>query len=118
MTLLDRAAFFAAEDAKHEDIPVPQLGGSIRIRVLSGAARDAFNEYVRTDDDGARKPASATGAALLVATCINADGEPMFSMEDIDLIREKSAAALDVLAAAAMRINGMGAKAEEDAAKN
>lgn len=117
MKLLNRAAFFEAEDAKYEDVPVPQLGGSVRIRVLSGTARDAFNEYIRSDDGG-KKPASATGAALLVATCIDESGEPMFTMDDIDDIREKSAAALDVMAAAAMRINGMGTAAVSNAVKN
>lgn len=117
MKLLNREAFFEAEDAKYEDVPVPQLGGSVRIRVLSGAARDAFNEYIRPAD-GEKKPSSAGGAALLVATCIDESGEPMFTMEDIERIRAKSAAALDILAAAAMRINGMGAAAVSEAVKN
>lgn len=115
--LLNKAAFFAADDLIHEDVPVPQLGGSVRIRVMTGAARDEFNDYIRSFAEEKRPP-SAVNAALLVQTCIDESGAPMFDMEDIDMLRDKSAAALDVLAAAAMRINGLGATAVDDAAKN
>jgi hypothetical protein len=117
MKLLDKAAFFAAEDLKHEDVPVPQLGGSVRIRVMTGAARDAFNEYMQSFGDS-KRPASAINAALLVQTCVDESGAPMFTMDEIDMVRDKSAAALDVMAAAAMRINGLGISAADDAAKN
>lgn len=117
MKLLDRAGFFAAEDSKFEDVPVPQLGGMVRMRVLSGAARDDFNAYLKSFGDEPRPP-SAVSAALLVQICIDDAGQPMFTMDDIELLRAKSAAALDVMATAAMRINGMGEAAVSDAEKN
>ncbi|KQQ89928.1 hypothetical protein [Massilia sp. Leaf139] len=117
MKLLNKAAFFAAHDVRHEDVPVPQLDGAVRIRVMSGAARDAFQEYMRSFGDEPR-PASAVHAALLVHTCIDEAGEPMFTMDDLDQLRTKSSAALDLMAAAAMRINGLGAAAVPDAEKN
>lgn len=117
MKLLNRAAFLAANDLGHEDVPVPPLGGMVRIRILSGAARDDFQEYMRSFGDEPR-PTSAVHAALLVQTCVEESGEPMFTMEDLELVRGKSAAAIDVMAAAAMRINGLGAHAVSDAAKN
>lgn len=117
MALLSKEAFFAAEDLKHEDVEVPQLGGSVRIRVMTGAARDAFNEYMQSFGDD-KRPASAIHAALLVQTCIDESGAPMFTMDEIDMLRDKSAVAIDVIAAAAMRINGLGIKAADEAAKN
>ena len=117
MKLLNKAAFFAADDLKHEDVPVPQLGGMVRIRVMTGAARDAFNEYLQSFGEE-KRPASAVNAALLVQTCIDEEGAPMFTMDEIEMLRDKSAAALDVLTEAAMRLNGLGVKAVEDAAKN
>jgi len=117
MKLLNKAAFFAANDLKHEDVPVPQLGGMVRIRVMTGAARDAFNEYVQSFQDD-KRPASAINAALLVQTCIDEDGAPMFTMDEIEMLRDKSAAALDTMTEAAIRLNGLGIKAADDAAKN
>jgi hypothetical protein len=117
MKLLNKDTFFAAEDLKHEDVEVPQLGGAVRIRVMTGSARDAFNEYIQSFGDE-KRPASAINAALLVQTCIDESGAPMFAMDEIDMLRDKSAAALDVLALAAMRINGLGVTAADDAAKN
>ena len=117
MKLLNKAAFLAAADLAHEDVPVPQLGGSVRIRVMSGAARDAFQEYMRSFGEEPR-PTSAVHAALLVQTCIEESGEPMFTMDEIELLRGTSAAATEVMAAAAMRINGLGVHAVDETAKN
>ena len=117
MKLLNKAAFAEAQEAKHEDVPVPQLDGMLRMRAMSGAARDEFQEYMRSFGEGPR-PTSAIHAALLVQTCVEESGEPMFTMEDLELVRGKSAAAIDVMAAAAMRINGLGVHAVADAAKN
>jgi hypothetical protein len=117
MKLLNKAAFLAANDLAHEDVPVPQLGGSVRIRVMTGAARDDFQEYMRSFGEGPR-PTTAIHAALLVQTCIEESGEPMFTMDDIELVRGKSVAAIETMAAAAMRINGLGVQAVDEAAKN
>lgn len=117
MKILSRAEILAAPDARHEDVPVPQLGGMVRMRVMSGAARDDFNAYLKSFGDDERPP-SAVSAALLIQICVDDAGEPIFTMDDIDQLRAKSAAALDVMAAAAMRINGLGVHAVSDAAKN
>lgn len=116
MALLTRAAFFDAQDLKHEDVEVPQLGGSVRIRMMTGAERDEFREHMATFENGV--PVSTMSAALLVQTCIDESGARMFSMEEIDQLREKSAVALDTMAKVAMRLNGLGNAAVADAAKN
>jgi len=116
MKLLNKAAILGAEDLKHEDVPVPAWGGTVRVRVMTGAERDEFRGAIATDEGNI--PMGKFSAALLAATCIDETGARLFDVEDMDMLQEKSAAALDVLAAVAMRINGLGGGAVSDAAKN
>lgn len=116
MALLNKSAILGAEDLKHEDVEVPQWGGSVRVRLMTGAERDEFRTFIADFKDGA--PISTFSAALLVNTCIDEAGARMFTMDDMDQLREKSGAALDVLTGAAMRLNGLGGAAEQETVKN
>lgn len=116
MALLNKLAILGIDDLKHEDVEVPAWGGSVRVRVMTGTERDEFREYMATFADGV--PVSTLSAALLVQTCIDESGARLFSMDEMEQLREKSAAALDALANVAMRLNGLGNAAVADAAKN
>ncbi len=115
MTTLDRAAILGASDLKGESVHVPSWGGSVRVREMTGAERDEFNEALNAE--GGRKPGMVS-AALLVATCIDAAGNRMFGVEDMEVLRAKAASALDILTAVAVRINNLGPEAVDVAAKN
>jgi hypothetical protein len=113
MTLLTKLAILGAADLKHEDVEVPQWGGSVRVRVMTGTERDEFHELI-----AGGVPVSKFSAALLAATCIDESGENLFSMDDIEALQAKSAKSLDEPATVAMRLNGLGRQAAEDAVKN
>ncbi len=116
MKLLNKAAILGAEDLKHEDVLVAAWGGTVRVRMMTGAERDEFRAAIANDDG---KPAPGkVSAALLVSTCVDENGARLFSADDMDALQEKSAPALDVLAEVAMRLNGLGGAAVSDAAKN
>jgi hypothetical protein len=116
MKLLNKSAILGAEDLKHEDVEVPAWGGTVRVRVMTGAERDEFRAAIASEDGSI--PVGKFSAALLVATCIDETGARLFTMEDMDQLEEKSAASLDGPAAVAMRLNGLGGSAVQDAAKN
>jgi hypothetical protein len=115
MGLLSKAAILSAEDLQHEDVPVPQWGGTVRVRVMNGVERDEFRALMASDEP---IPVGRFAAALLAATCVDESGQRLFSMDDIEALQAKSAASLDAPAAAAMRLNRLAATAVEDAAKN
>lgn len=116
MRLLNKAAILVADDLKHEDVPVPAWGGTVRVRVMTGAERDAFRAAIATEDGGI--PVGRFSVALLAATLIDEQGARLFAMDEIDQLAEKSAASLDAPAAVAMRLNGLGGNAVEEAVKN
>jgi hypothetical protein len=116
MSLLTRLNVLQADDLKHEDVPVPQWGGMVRIRVMTGAERDEFRTSIA--ENGETVPVGRFSAALVAATCIDEAGNRIFTMEDIEALEAKSAKSLDGPANVAMRLNGLGGKAIEEAAKN
>jgi hypothetical protein len=115
MGLLTKAAILGAADLKHEDVEVPSWGGTVRIRAMTGLERDQFRASIASEDG---VPIGKFSAALLAATCIDENGDRLFTMEDMEALQAKSAEALDVPADVAARLNGLGAQAVEDAVKN
>jgi len=115
MRLLSKAAIVAAEDLKHEDVDVPEWGGTVRVRVMTGTERDAFRTAIAAAGD---LPVGRFSVILLASTLIGEDGALLFTPEEIDQLAEKSGSSIDKPAVVAMRLNGLGGTAVEDAAKN
>lgn len=116
MSLLSKTAILAADDLRHEDVPVPAWGGSVRVRVMTGQARDEYREFIASHEGKAQVGFYA--ATLVSVACIDENGARLFSLDDVEQLRQKCAAAVDIVANAAMRLNGLGGSAVEDAEKN
>lgn len=113
--LLSKSAILAADDLRHEDVAVPQWGGSVRVRCMTGTERDQFRSSISAEGG---IPVGQFAAALLVACLVDADGNRLFSADDMAAMQAKCAAALDAPATVAMRLNGLGGGAVEAAVKN
>lgn len=113
MALLSKLAILNAEDLKHEDVEVKQWGGTVRVRVMTGTERDEFRAMLASEEGSV--PVGKFSAALLAATCIDETGARLFTLEDVEQLQEKSAASLDAPAAVAMRLNGLGGAAVDEA---
>lgn len=112
--MLTREQILGADDLKSEVVDVPEWGGSVRVSMMSGVARDAFQTSIQDSD----KSISYFQNSLIVATVVGDDGAPLFAMSDLTALRAKSAAAVTRVANVAERLNGFGAKAVETAEKN
>lgn len=113
--LLKKNDIVAAEDLKHEDVDVPQWGGTVRVRMMTGTERDEFRASVAVEGGVG---VGRFSVALLAATLIDETGARLFTMEEIDQLADKSAASIDKPAAVAMRLNGLGTAAVEESVKN
>jgi len=103
MGLLSKSAILAASDLKHEDVQVPQWGGTVRVRTMTGIERDEFRTAIASEGG---IPVGQFSAALLAATIVDESGARLFTAEDMAALQAKSAASLDAPAAVAMRLNG------------
>lgn len=115
MNLLNKLAILSASDCRIDTVDVPEWGGAVRIRAMTGAERDAFRTAIA---DGPSAEVGRFEAALLALTLVDDSGQRLFELAELDALRAKSAAVLDRLAKEAMRINGMDAQSQEAAAKN
>ena len=117
---LTKDQILEAQDLQSESVEVKEWGGSVLVRTMTGADRDAFEaSMITTLADGTRKPNMANMRAKLVAlTVVDDAGNLLFGVSDVDRLALKSASALERVFTAAQRINGLGAQAEDLAAKN
>ena len=118
---LSRADIESANDIRTEIVPVPEWGGDVAVRQLTGAERDAFEAgLVRSTPDGKREPDLTHMTAKLVAACMvdGVTGDRLFTDDDVERLAAKSATALRRVFDAAQKLNGMGAGAVEAVGKN
>lgn len=119
MGVLTREAILATEDLKIEQISVPEWGGDVRVRTLTGTERDAFEESLFEGHGKDRKQDLRNLRARLVGlTVVDENGHPIFSAGDVDRLGEKSAAALDRIFTVAQRLSGLSARDLEVLAGN
>ena len=118
--ILNKTQILEALDLKSEAVDVPEWNGSVLVRTMTGADRDAFEaSLIVTQLDGTRKPNMTNMRAKLVAlTVVDDSGSLVFGVSDVDRLALKSASALERVFTAAQRINGLGAQAEGNAEKN
>jgi hypothetical protein len=121
--LLTREALLAPESLPVEAVAVPEWGGTVHVRVLTGAERDAFEAAnTRIVGRGRDRKIEANlanyRARLAVLVCCDEHGQRIFQDDDAPLLGRKSAAGLDRIVEAAHRLNGMREDSMEQAEGN
>ncbi len=84
MPALNKAAILAANDVKTEKVEVPEWGGDVYVRTLSGTDRDAF------EDAYSREKMKNFRARFLVLTLCDDKGARLFADEEIEALGAKS----------------------------
>ena len=117
MAILNKSAILSAEDLKTETVAVPEWGGEVRVRTLTGTERDAFESGL-VAEDGKKRNLDNLRARLLALAIVDERGARLFNDGDAALLGGKSAAVLDRLFDVAQRLNGIGSQAEAAIEKN
>jgi hypothetical protein len=94
-----------------EEVQVPEMGGSVFVRVMSGIERDAFEAEVLAD------PATRMvniRARLAVRTICDAQGTLIFTPEDAVELGKQAWVGLDRIVTASQRINRLNDAALEE----
>jgi hypothetical protein len=121
--LLDRLAILNADDLPRERVEVPEWGGHVFVRTLTGAERDSFeNETVLFRPLGQSGPnmdaMNRTRARLCARAMCDEEGRRIFSDDDVAALSAKSAAALDRVYEVAARLSKIGRQDMEELVKN
>jgi hypothetical protein len=116
--MLTRDDILKADDRKVVDVDVPEWGGPVRLRALSGRQRAEFDAVRARILEAGSKDYGDILMCLLVRSMVDEDGELLFTDDDADALGEKLHGALDRLFDAAMELNGLSERAIDDAVGN
>ena len=102
------------EDFSYAELEIPEWGGSVRLRSLSGGQRSIINQRVQARD------LENLEEMLTVMGCVDEDGNRIFTNKDIDALKKKSNAPITRIAKKIMEISGIGTEtaAVDEAKKN
>ena len=115
--MLTKEQVLQADDIVTEAVPVPEWGGEVQIKALTGSQLDRFEQEMTKsrDKDGIIDNLRARWAAKCM---VGEDGKTMFGIEEIVLLGKKSGRVLDRIFDACMRINGKDEKYIKELEKN
>lgn len=117
MTALTRDAIIQADDRKMERVDVPEWGGHVFVRSLTGRERDAFEADInKPSRKGKGENNFDNFRAKFVALCmVDEDGQQLFkTRQEIAMLGSKSVAALQRVFNKAQELNGMSDEDVED----
>jgi len=113
--LLTKEQILSADDRASIKLEVPEWGGEVYVRVMSGTERESFErEWTSTEE----KLLPQYKVKLLRRCLCDDKGDALFSNEDLTALGEKNALVLDRLFTECMKLNGFAKDAVEEAAKN
>jgi len=116
--ILSKDEILAADDLKIETVEVPEWGGAVIVRTMSGVERDQF-EASMVNAETRERNLENFRARLCAMTMVNEKGRRLFpNPEDVKKLGKKSSRALDRVMAVAQRLNGIGPEDVEELTKN
>lgn len=122
MAMLSKEAILAADDRPTEEVSVPEWGGEVLVRGMSGADRDAFftSQVLRDKGGNIIGQDLRRNAAKLAAWCIvdPRTRQPMFDLAELEVLGRKSAKALGRVETVAQRLSGITEEASEELGKD
>ena len=116
MGALSKAAILAAAAAQPEVVAVPEWGGDVTVRLLTGTERDAVFSGLKKGADGSTDMRDYR--ARLVAAAVVLDGGETLTLDDVAGQDDTHPTAVLRLFSAAQRINRLRPEDMEAAAGN
>ena len=105
---LTREQIMAAPELTVEVVEVPEWGGAVRVKALSGAERDRYEaSLTRLKGKRLEFRLANVRARLAALAIVDEAGKPVFGEADVAALGRKSAKALDRVFAVAMQLAGL-----------
>jgi len=105
--ILTREQILGANDMKTEPVEVPEWGGSVIVRGMTGVERDRLEQdSVKGKGNDAKINLINMRARMVAASVVDESGKHLFGSSDIEMLGNKSAAALTRVFTVAQRLSG------------
>lgn len=113
MPVLSKSVLLGATTVPRETVRIPELGGEVIVRGMTGAERDAF-EVSLVEGRGRNRQANLKNlrAKLIAFCCVSETGERVFTNEDVEALGTVRADVLNRIYNVAQKLSGI---TDEDA---
>lgn len=113
MKLLTKDQILNVTDISFEVVDVPQWGGSVRLKGLTAAEYDQYQQGLFEGDGDKRKINMTNARARMLALAIVDDsGAAIFTEEDVAALGKKASSPIEMLYRKALKLNGDDADSE------
>jgi glutaminase len=117
--VLSKDQILSAPDTEYETVDVPEWGGKVRVKTLTGDERDSYEQSLIDQRGNVTGPKLAGAQARLCAlTIVDDDGKRLFTDGDVKALGAKSAQALNRVFDVAIRLSRMTQKDVEELVGN
>jgi hypothetical protein len=108
VAFLSRDAILKVQDIETRELEIPEWGGSVLVRGMTGHERDRYENSLYKQRGKDRQLNTQNARAKLVVLCtVDAEGNRLFDDKDINALAQKSSKALDRIFAVAMELSGI-----------
>lgn len=108
MPYLTREQILATEDIQREEVSVPEWGGTVLVRGLTGAERDRYEaSLISMKGSSASLKLENARARLVAIGVIDENGNRVFTTKDVEALGAKSGHALERVADVIQRLSGL-----------
>jgi len=114
--VLSKEQILSVDDMQYRDVSVPEWGGVVRLKSLSGMQRDRLEAEVQSLGQGKGLGSANLRAKFAQAAIVDSNGKRMFEAADLDKLGRKSAAALSRVFTVIVEMNAMTKQDVEDLA--
>lgn len=118
MALLRKSDILGASDLPTREVAVPEWGGEVLVRGLTGQQRDAFEMKMASAQKAGNAHDVDFRASLVVRCIVDESGERLFTDKEVAQLGRKSGSALDRVFDVVRELSGMSKAASKEAAEN
>jgi hypothetical protein len=116
---LTKQQILDAQDLETKEVEVPEWGGTVLVKTMTGVERDAFeSSVVKGKGKNTTVNMANIRAKLVAASIVDQDGQRLFDDQDVQALGKKSAAALDRVFGVAQKLSKISQDDVEELAKN
>lgn len=117
--MLTKDEILKANDIVFKEIDVPEWGGKVRVKCMTGEERDKFeSEIYDVKGKDVKLNRDNFRAKLLGKTLVDENGKRLFSDNEIKLLGQKAAKPLDAIFTVAQKLNALSQADQDELTKN
>lgn len=110
MSFLSKEQILHADDREYEEVDVPEWGGKVMVRSMTGKERDKFEASTVVMKNGQQTPNLENLRARLISMCVVTEDRSALlfdSAADVQVLGNRNTRALQRIFNACQRLNGI-----------